>query len=56
MKPQGQTPVKFPSKTDCHPRDGSINWWEDISIPNKKSDRQKVKKEIKNEIINLSKL
>jgi hypothetical protein len=28
MKPLGQHPVRFPSKTDCHPPKGYVNWWE----------------------------
>lgn len=29
MKPYGRLHnVKFPSKTDCHPPKGYVNWWE----------------------------
>ena len=28
MKKEGRKPIKFPSKTDYHPREGYINWWE----------------------------
>jgi hypothetical protein len=29
MKPMGMKPVRFPGKTDCHPkRWGLRNWWE----------------------------
>lgn len=31
MKPYGrEKKVRFPGKTDCHPRKGWINWWEDM--------------------------
>lgn len=32
MKPYGRgKTVHFPCKTDCHPKRGWINWWEDIA-------------------------
>jgi hypothetical protein len=30
MKPMGQRPIRFPSKTDCHPPKGFVNWWENV--------------------------
>lgn len=52
MKPIGLKPVKFPSKTDAHPKKGYINFWErwiDFSF-SKKIEKQKVKQQIKREI------
>lgn len=38
---------KFPSKTDCHPPKGFINWWEAIVFKNGKSrERREANKEI----------
>ncbi len=46
MKPYGKKKIKHNYK-DNHPDKRFINWWEDInSNPNKKSERQKSKKEI----------
>ena len=53
MKPQGQKPVNFPSKTDHHIREKHRvigNWWDDIGFCNKKADRKKAKKDIEKEI------
>ena len=31
MKPYGRyKKVRYPGKTDCHPRKGYANWWEDM--------------------------
>lgn len=51
MQPMGRKPTKFPSKTDCHPKDGSKNWWEDgVQTANKKAERTNAKKAIKKEL------
>jgi hypothetical protein len=55
MKPMGRKTVKFPSKTDHHII-GFKNWWEDIDIPCKKSERQTSKLKIKKELQELQKL
>lgn len=48
MKPMGRKPHNFPNKIDCHcKKDDLINWWEDLPCENKKGERQRVKKEIK---------
>ena len=45
MKPMGRRTVKFPGKIDHHPPKGYINWWEyESSVPNKKRERQEIKK------------
>lgn len=32
MKPYGrEKKVRLPYKTDCHPKKGFINWWEDMA-------------------------
>ena len=43
----GRRPIKFPSKVDCHPGKGCVNWWEAEcgNDSNKKSERQKFKKD-----------
>lgn len=48
MKPMGQKPSHFPSKTDCHPGKGLQNWWESemSNDENKAADRQQGKREI----------
>ena len=46
MRPKGQRSVKFPGKTDVHPRKGNVNWWEVIDVPRKSRDRQKYRREI----------
>lgn len=48
MQPMGMKPINFPNKTDCHPKKGFINWWEDIINPDfsKRSERQRVRKEL----------
>ena len=46
MQPQGRKPVRFPSKTDCHPPPGHVNWWEaHMDTSNKKADRQTGRRE-----------
>ena len=51
MQPMGRRPTRFPGKIDYHPHDGRVNWWEaEIgNDENKKADRQRAKKEIRNE-------
>jgi hypothetical protein len=42
MRPYGRhKKVRFPSKTDYHPKKGYINWWEDVCdvIPRKTMKR-----------------
>jgi hypothetical protein len=42
MTPYGRhKKVRFPSKTDCHPKKGYINWWETVCdvIPRKTMKR-----------------
>ena len=48
MQPMGRVPSRFPSKTDCHPHDGRVNWWEAEmgNDENKKGERQKAKVEL----------
>jgi hypothetical protein len=51
MQPMGRRTVKFPGKTDCHPHNGYINWWEiEFNKTNKKTERQRAKKEIRKEL------
>lgn len=52
MKPYGRDKtVHFPHKTDCHPKKGYINWWEDICVwLTRSSMKQKTKKEIQKTI------
>ena len=50
MKPEGRKYYKFPSKTDCHPKKGYINWWEDVTDCIARNVRKlMIKKEIENE-------
>ena len=51
MKPYGRGKnVRFPGKTDCHPKKGFINWWEDITeYISRSTMKQKLKKEIEKE-------
>jgi|GEM_PF-5995388 len=52
MQPLGRKPVKFPSKTDCHPPKGYSNWWE-VEINHhdrKRADRREAKRNIRKEI------
>ena len=51
MRPEGDKPVRFPGKTDCHPKKGLKNWWE-VEISPRRSrteEKRKVRKEIENE-------
>ncbi len=52
MQPMGRKPVRFPGKIDWHIRKCK-NWWEDEHEPNRKTERQDVKKEIKEDLINI---
>jgi hypothetical protein len=45
MKREGNKPVNFPGKTDCHPKRGWHNWLEIEMSPRR--SRTKNKKEIK---------
>jgi hypothetical protein len=46
----GRKPRTFPGKTDCHPKNGLVNWWEadGVGDENKKGERQEIKKELRN--------
>ena len=48
MKPYGgYKNVRFPGKTDCHPKKGFVNWWETITdVFCRKTMKQKLKKDI----------
>lgn len=46
MQPMGRKPIKFPSKTDCHPPKGYCNWWEAEGCVNKKAERQKARRQV----------
>jgi 3-hydroxy-3-methylglutaryl CoA synthase len=46
----GRKKLRFPSKTDCHPQKGFVNWWEDIVCLSKKRARQMAKRKIKREL------
>ena len=51
MRPEGDKPVRFPGKTDCHPKKGYKNWWE-VEIEPRRSrteEKRKVRKSIENE-------
>jgi len=56
MKPLGRRPINFPGKEDCHPRDGYMNWWEDVIEPDKRRERRNSKKEIRKIKEDLSKV
>lgn len=47
MKPLSRKTVKFPNKTDCHPKSGYENWWESIA----QKGKGKLKQEIENQIL-----
>lgn len=50
MKPYGRKPKSHNYK-DKHPSKGYVNWWEaELDSLNKKTERQKAKKEIQKEI------
>lgn len=53
MQPMGRKPSRFPSKTDCHPPKGHMNWWEAEmgTGANKKADRFAGKKEIERRLL-----
>lgn len=48
MKPYGgYKNVRFPGKTDCHPRKGYVNWWETITrYISRNNMKQKLKKDL----------
>lgn len=46
MKPLGRKLIHFPGKTDRHPPNGFINWWETDRKVNKRTARQKDKRDI----------
>lgn len=51
MQPEGRKKVRFQSKKDVHPPKGFINWWEDMTcLIDRKTRKQKLKKEIDNEL------
>ena len=52
MKPYGrEKKVRFQSKTDCHPKKGFINWWEDIARFLSRSRMKQInKKELEDDI------
>ena len=54
MRPEGDKPVHFPGKKDCHPKKfgkGWFNWWEVEMCPKRSRTKNKrlVKKDIENE-------
>ena len=53
MKPYGrEKKVRFPHKTDCHPKKGFINWWEDIARFLSRSRMKQInKKELEDDTI-----
>lgn len=51
MKPEGLKPIRFPGKTDCHPKKGWKNWWACLGFKSTRSSRkQKLKGYIIKEI------
>ncbi len=52
MRPKGQYPVKFPSKTDAKPRRkyGEVNWWECENGANKAKAKRLERAEIRDEV------
>lgn len=56
MKPMGQKPSRFPSKTDCHPGKVVVNWWEAEmgTNENKSADRRHGKQEVEKELAEFS--
>jgi hypothetical protein len=52
MQPLGRKPSRFPTKTDCHPPKGYVNWWEnEMSTPaNKAAAKRDAELEIKKEM------
>ena len=49
-QPMGRKHYRNPSKTDCHPPKGYINWWEDVIPPNKTAEKREAEREIESEI------
>lgn len=49
MQPMGREKVKFPGKSSAWIGKGYRWWWEAVSQPSKKRERQRAKKEIRNE-------
>ena len=51
MRPEGDKAVRFPGKTDAHPKKGWKNWWEVEMSPRRSRTKNKreAKKEIENE-------
>lgn len=49
-QPMGRKPYRSPSKTDCHPPKGYVNWWEVVIEPNKTAAKREAEAEIKTEI------
>lgn len=52
MQPMGRKPSRFPTKIDNHFHDGNQNWWEIemCDSSNKTAEKQKVKKEIREQV------
>lgn len=50
MQPMGREKVKFPGKCSKWMGKGVKWWWEDEHQPSKKRERQRVKKDIDNEL------
>ncbi|MCK5342144.1 MAG: hypothetical protein KAR20_02005 [Candidatus Heimdallarchaeota archaeon] len=46
----GRKKITFPSKTDCHPKRGWINWWENVITPTKARERRRVEMEIEEQL------
>jgi hypothetical protein len=52
MKRLGRKTYNFPSKTDEKIIEkGYVNWWENVEIGNKSTEKTEVKKEIKKSIV-----
>lgn len=51
MQPLGRKPLRFPGKTDCHPKAPLQNWWEQATEgADKKASRQAAQREIAQEL------
>lgn len=50
MKPYGRITKRMYNYVDNHPPKGYVNWWEAEFKFNKKTERQKIKKEIMEEL------
>jgi hypothetical protein len=46
MQEMGLKKVRFPSKVDCHPPKGYVNWWE--KEMKAKNGKARVRRELKN--------